>query len=167
MPNRYLADNFAPVHTELTAFDLPVTGNLPEHLDGRYLRNGPNPAEDLGPQHHWFLGQGMVHGVRIAGGRAEWYRNRWVKPQGEDHGPNTNVVQHAGATNVVVELSFTGRTVLRVRDDGRGFTTVNHNGRNRLGVSGMRERALLVGGNLTIFSTPGEGTTIELTMGAT
>jgi two-component system, NarL family, sensor histidine kinase UhpB len=78
----------------------------------------------------------------------------------------SNVVQHAGATTVDVELSFTGRTLLRVRDDGRGFLTVNQNGRNRLGVSGMRERALLVGGNLTIFSTPGEGTTIELTMGA-
>jgi two-component system, NarL family, sensor histidine kinase UhpB len=60
-----------------------------------------------------------------------------------------------------------GRTVLRVRDDGRGFH-MNGNGRNnRLGVSGMRERALLVGGRLNIFSTPGEGTTIELTMGAT
>ena len=68
MPNRYLTDNFAPVHTELTAFDLPVTGHLPEHLDGRYLRNGPNPAADPGPQHHWFLGQGMVHGVRMSGG---------------------------------------------------------------------------------------------------
>jgi two-component system sensor histidine kinase UhpB len=45
---------------------------------------------------------------------------------------------------------------------------MNGNGRNnRLGVSGMRERALLVGGRLNIFSTPGEGTTIELTMGAT
>jgi two-component system, NarL family, sensor histidine kinase UhpB len=79
----------------------------------------------------------------------------------------SNIVQHAGATAVDVELNFVGRTLLRVRDDGRGFLTVNHNGRNRLGVSGMRERALLVGGNLTIFSTPGEGTTIELTMGAT
>ena len=40
-------------------------------------------------------------------------------------------------------------------------------GRNgRLGVSGMRERALLVGGRLNVFSAPGEGTTIELTMGA-
>ena len=37
---------------------------------------------------------------------------------------------------------------------------------NRLGVSGMRERALLVGGRLNVFSAPGEGTTIELTMGA-
>jgi two-component system, NarL family, sensor histidine kinase UhpB len=79
----------------------------------------------------------------------------------------SNVVQHAGASRVDVELNFVGRTVLRVRDDGRGFLTVNGNGRNRLGVSGMRERALLVGGHLDIFSMPGEGTTIELTMGAT
>ena len=80
----------------------------------------------------------------------------------------SNVVQHAGASRVDVELNTVGRTVLRVRDDGKGFESRNgHRGRNRLGVSGMRERALLVGGNLAIFSTPGEGTTIELTMGAT
>jgi len=78
----------------------------------------------------------------------------------------SNVAQHAGARHVDVELSFVGRTVLRVRDDGLGFK-VSSNGRTRLGVSGMRERALLVGGHLTIFSEPGEGTTIELTMGAT
>jgi two-component system, NarL family, sensor histidine kinase UhpB len=79
----------------------------------------------------------------------------------------SNIAQHACASRVDIELNFVGRTVLRVRDDGRGFMTVNSNGRNRLGVSGMRERALLVGGSLAIFSTPGEGTTIELTMGAT
>src|SRR3954451_18194897 len=78
----------------------------------------------------------------------------------------SNVAQHAGARHVDVELSFVGRTVLRVRDDGNGFK-LNGNGRTRLGVSGMRERALLVGGHLTIFSEPGDGTTIELTMGAT
>jgi two-component system, NarL family, sensor histidine kinase UhpB len=78
----------------------------------------------------------------------------------------SNVAQHAGARHVDVELSFVGRTVLRVRDDGHGFR-VNGHSRTRLGVSGMRERALLVGGHLTIFSEPGEGTTIELTMGAT
>jgi two-component system sensor histidine kinase UhpB len=78
----------------------------------------------------------------------------------------SNVVQHAGASEVDVELHFVGRTVLRVRDNGRGFLTVNGKGRNRLGVSGMRERALLVGGSLNIFSAPGAGTTIELTMGA-
>src|SRR5690242_20840098 len=81
----------------------------------------------------------------------------------------SNVVQHSGASAVRVELSSVGRTVLRVRDDGCGFKVANGNGssRNRLGVSGMRERALLVGGRLNVFSAPGEGTTIELTMGAT
>jgi two-component system sensor histidine kinase UhpB len=78
----------------------------------------------------------------------------------------SNVAQHSGARHVDVELSFVGRTILRVRDDGEGFR-VNGSGRTRLGVSGMRERALLVGGHLSIFSEPGDGTTIELTMGAT
>ena len=76
----------------------------------------------------------------------------------------SNVVQHSGASAVRVELSSVGRTVLRVRDDGHGFKPGGRNG--RLGVSGMRERAVLVGGRLNVFSAPGEGTTIELTMGA-
>jgi two-component system, NarL family, sensor histidine kinase UhpB len=80
----------------------------------------------------------------------------------------SNVAQHAGASTVDVELSFVGRTVLRVRDNGHGFNGLTTaNGRARLGLSGMRERALLVGGNLAVFSQPGDGTTIELTMGAT
>jgi two-component system sensor histidine kinase UhpB len=80
----------------------------------------------------------------------------------------SNVAQHAAARHVDVELSFVGRTVLRVRDDGSGFVGLpSANGRSRLGLSGMRERALLVGGNLAVYSAPGDGTTIELTMGAT
>src|SRR4051794_14983749 len=77
----------------------------------------------------------------------------------------SNVVQHSGASAVRVELSSVGRTTLRVRDDGCGFKPSNGSG-GRLGVSGMRERAVLVGGRLNVFSAPGEGTTIELTMGA-
>ncbi len=88
----------------------------------------------------------------------------------------SNIAQHANARHVSVQLSFVGRTVLRITDDGRGFDPgPGHNGRNGrprgriggLGLSGMRERALLVGGNLALYSAPGEGTTIELTMGAT
>src|SRR3954449_10507080 len=79
----------------------------------------------------------------------------------------SNVVQHSRASSVRVELSSIGRTVLRVRDDGCGFAVpANGTPRTSLGVSGMRERALLVGGRLNVFSAPGEGTTIELTMGA-
>jgi two-component system sensor histidine kinase UhpB len=77
----------------------------------------------------------------------------------------SNIAQHADARRVDVELSAVGRTVLRIRDDGNGFQGVPRaNGRAHLGLSGMRERALLVGGHLNVFSEPGEGTTIELTM---
>jgi len=85
----------------------------------------------------------------------------------------SNIAKHAHATDVAVELSFVGRTLLRVRDDGGGFDRSSGkrvNGRHRgraggLGLSGMRERALLVGGNLDVFTAPGAGTTIELTIG--
>ena len=77
---RYLSDNFAPVEHEVTATDLQLIGELPADLCGRYLRNGPNPmtAPD-GATHHWFMGDGMVHGVRLRDGKAEWYRNRYVR----------------------------------------------------------------------------------------
>ena len=42
-----------------------------------YVRTGPNPAS--GTSKHWFFGDGMLHGVRLAGGRAEWYRNRFIR----------------------------------------------------------------------------------------
>jgi two-component system sensor histidine kinase UhpB len=78
----------------------------------------------------------------------------------------SNVAQHAGARKVEVELSFVGRTVLRISDDGRGFAQLNGASRNGgLGVLGMRERALLVGGQLTLWSAPGEGTRVELMIG--
>jgi two-component system, NarL family, sensor histidine kinase UhpB len=87
----------------------------------------------------------------------------------------SNIAKHADAKGVDVELSFVGRTLLRVRDDGAGFDPsarrkVNGRARGRpggLGLSGMRERALLIGGNLDVYTEPGAGTTIELTMGVT
>jgi two-component system, NarL family, sensor histidine kinase UhpB len=51
--------------------------------------------------------------------------------------------------------------VLRVADDGRGFAAGRRGG---LGLSGMRERALLAGGQLAIRSAAGEGTEVELTI---
>jgi carotenoid cleavage dioxygenase len=76
----FLAGGFTPVGEEVTAFDLPVTGRIPRELNGRYLRTGPNVLGLEDPRaHHWMLGQGMVHGVRVRDGRAEWYRNRWIR----------------------------------------------------------------------------------------
>ncbi|SFL56973.1 carotenoid oxygenase family protein [Geodermatophilus ruber] len=116
----FLEGPYAPVTEEITAFDLPVTGRLPAELTGRYLRNGPNPLGLDDPGQHWFLGPGMVHGVRLRDGRAEWYRNRWVRSRavaealGEtwpggpvhndtDFAANTHVLAHAGRTLATVE----------------------------------------------------------------
>ena len=119
--NPYLQGNYAPVHEEVTATQLQVTGAIPEELCGRYLRNGPNPLTAPDPaSYHWFTGDGMVHGIRLCDGRAEWYRNRWVRSAavatglgeaprpgpvhaGMDFAPNTNVVGHAGRTFAIVE----------------------------------------------------------------
>lgn len=78
----------------------------------------------------------------------------------------SNIAQHSDARKVEVELSFVGRTLLKISDDGHGFTPAEgakRNG-NGLGLSGMRERALLVGGRLTLWSSEGEGTRVELAM---
>ena len=127
--NPYLKGALAPVLDEVLALDLPVTGTLPEELEGRWLRNGPNPLGPTDPAtHHWFLGDGMVHGVRLCGGRAEWYRNRWVRgprvaealgeprPAGisfgdRDFGPNTSVGGFAGKTWAMVEAGTTPMTL--------------------------------------------------------
>lgn len=49
MSNPYLTGNYAPVEREQTLTDLEVTGAIPEFLDGRYLRNGPNPINEVDP----------------------------------------------------------------------------------------------------------------------
>ena len=71
MTNPYLVGNFAPVHDEIDAEDLPVVGQVPFELDGVYLRIGPNPRTvENGGNHHWFVGDGMLHGVGLQDGRA-------------------------------------------------------------------------------------------------
>src|SRR6516162_7249248 len=76
--NGYLEGPFAPVAQEVTARDLQVTGTIPRELNGRFLRVGgnPNPVDPEDPRtYNWFIGSGMVFGVRLREGTAEWYRN--------------------------------------------------------------------------------------------
>ncbi|NEQ38261.1 MAG: 9-cis-epoxycarotenoid dioxygenase [Okeania sp. SIO3I5] len=75
--NPYLMGNFAPVSKEITADNLEIKGELPRDLSGMYVRNGPNPQFAPLGKYDWMDGDGMLHGVRISGGRAE-YRNRYV-----------------------------------------------------------------------------------------
>jgi carotenoid cleavage dioxygenase-like enzyme len=119
--NSYLAGNFAPVRDEVTAHELRVTGTIPSELTGRFLRIGPNPLpNEDGASYHWFTGPGMVHGVRLRDGRAEWYRRCWVRSdrvteffgwpavEGPRHGmgdgtANTNVLTMGKRTFAIVE----------------------------------------------------------------
>lgn len=83
----------------------------------------------------------------------------------------TNILHHAGAENVWVEMVYTAETaVLQIRDDGCGFVRENGrvrpsgNGSTGLGLLSMRERAAQVGAALVVASTAGEGTMITVTV---
>jgi carotenoid cleavage dioxygenase len=118
-PHPFLTGLHAPMTEERTVEDLAVTGEIPLALDGRYLRIGPNPIDADARNYHWFLGDGMVHGLRLQGGRARWYRNRWIRseavsaalgepavtaPPGRERDVvNTNVLGFAGQTWAIVE----------------------------------------------------------------
>ena len=120
--NPFLAGNYAPVHDEVD-FELTVTGEVPAGLAGALYRNGPNPQFAPRGEHHWFGGDGMIHGFFVENGKVR-YRNRYVRTNkwlvenaagramfgtfgnpmttdpsvlGQDSGvANTNIVWHAG-----------------------------------------------------------------------
>ena len=66
---------------EYDADDLDVHGELPDDLDGVYLRNTENPLHPAIGRYHPFDGDGMVHMVRFRDGKAS-YRNRFVRTAG-------------------------------------------------------------------------------------
>jgi signal transduction histidine kinase len=74
-----------------------------------------------------------------------------------------NIVRHANARHVRVSVSVKEREIeLLIQDDGVGFHPDQGHQPGHFGLDGMRERARLAGGNLTIISIPGSGTTIRL-----
>jgi carotenoid cleavage dioxygenase len=116
----YLTAHYEPVPDEHTAHDLTVRGTIPPELNGRYFRNGHNPKPGDIPT-HWFKGAGMIHGLRLREGKAEWYRNRWVKTPALDGAPyvrddgsidltasvaGTHVIEHAGRILALQEANL-------------------------------------------------------------
>jgi len=153
--NPYLEGNFAPVEGEITSTELTVEGEIPAELSGRLLRIGPNPVAADPASYHWFLGNGMAHGLRLRDGKAEWYRARYVRDDEvtahfhwpEVGGPkaalaigqgvaNTNIIGHAGKTlaiveagNLPVELDYELETIGRSNFNGGlsgGFSAHPH-----------------------------------------
>lgn len=79
MPNHpNLIGGFAPIQMECDVADLVVTGEIPKDLTGTFFRNGPNPQYAPRDQHHWFGGDGMIHGFKIENGLVA-YKNRFIK----------------------------------------------------------------------------------------
>lgn len=77
----------------------------------------------------------------------------------------TNVIRHASAKTLVVHLSGLGETVsLEVADDGRGITDQQLSDSKALGILGMTERAMFLGGSLRISRNNGKGTIVGLTV---
>ena len=138
--NAFLQGNFAPWRMEGVAEDLEVTGRIPRELNGTYYRNGPNPAFEPPGRYHWFDGDGMIHAITLADGRAH-YRNRWVRSAGLkeeraagrglfsglldiDPGEaprfkntaNTNIVWHAGRLLALMEAALPTRMEPRTVD---------------------------------------------------
>lgn len=121
-PHPLLTGIHLPMTEELTLTDLDVEGVIPDELDGRYVRIGPNPVDPDPRSYHFFTGDGMLHGIRIAGGRALWYRNRWIRSKAVAKalgvapapGPrhifdtvNTSILGHAGNAYALVEAGST------------------------------------------------------------
>ncbi|MET3807937.1 carotenoid cleavage dioxygenase [Nakamurella sp. UYEF19] len=140
----FLLGAFAPVFRETTALTFPVTGRIPPDLNGLFTQIGPNPIRP--PRHtdtdryQWFAQDGMVSGVRLQEGTAQWFRNRWVRSTrvtralgesrtpGRRHFPigtvHTNVVSHAGLLLALVETGCTAVQLTPELDTVR-YTDVN------------------------------------------
>ncbi len=131
--NPFLKGNFAPWRMEGVAEDLEVAGAIPRDLNGTYYRTGSNPAFEPPGRYHWFDGDGMIHAITLADGRAH-YRNRFVRSRGlqeeraagralyrglldldPSEAPaikntgNTNVVKHAGRLLALMEAAWPTR----------------------------------------------------------
>lgn len=140
----WLTGNFAPTMEEVTDNQLKVTGTIPAELNGRYFRNGANPKHGDTP--HWFLGDGMIHGLELSNGKANWYRNRWVKTPILDAVDddsvasmgdltrslaNTHIVGHAGKILALEE----GHWPFELSKDLETVGPYNYNGKLETGMT--------------------------------
>ncbi|CAH9096094.1 unnamed protein product [Cuscuta europaea] len=71
-PRVQISGNFAPVPENAVCHELPVAGNIPECMNGVYVRNGANPHFEPVAGHHLFDGDGMIHAVKFEKGAASY-----------------------------------------------------------------------------------------------
>lgn len=124
--NPYLLDGYAPVHTEISADDLEVIGEIPDDLNGLYVRNGPNPRFNPIGRYHWFDGDGMLHALHFRDGTAT-YRNKWVTTVGFEHESDKGDAAYAGMVEATDSNPGDGRYYRNLKDNAN-TDVVFHNG---------------------------------------
>ena len=102
--NPVLQGNFAPVDNENSFDHLEIIGTIPEDLQGTLLRSGPNPVNP-GPNHHWFMGDGMLHAIQLGNGQAKSYRNRWVRTKGLEEKTGLSAAKGGSQLELMVQGS--------------------------------------------------------------
>ena len=107
-PEFWKVGDYPPVTEEVTETALQVQGTIPPELNGLYVRNGPNSWQ--GGTEHFFMGDGMLHGVSFEQGKASWYKNRYVqtpllynesgfllkRPELAENQINVSLIHHGG-----------------------------------------------------------------------
>jgi carotenoid cleavage dioxygenase len=128
--NPHLSGVFTPTTAEVEADNLKVIGHLPVDLDGLYLRNGPNPRfTPLGSYVYPLEGDGMVHAVRIAEGRAR-YANRFVRTPALRHEEHVGHAIWPGLmTGYLPSVDEVGPFLANTARDTPCINVVRHGGR--------------------------------------
>jgi signal transduction histidine kinase len=156
----------AQINTEITGLRRLITDLRPAALDTFGVKAA---LEALAERVTITSGLEIDFDINLAGD-SRGARERLVPPQESAiyrlvQEALTNVVKHANAASVQISVfEEDGRVELELRDDGDGFEPAAAT--DGFGVLGMRERILLLDGELEIRSAPGEGTTLHATFPA-
>jgi carotenoid cleavage dioxygenase-like enzyme len=128
-PHPYRSGAWRPQSREWNVDDVEVVeGRIPDDLDGLYVRNTENPVHEAISAYHPFDGDGMVHALRIRGGRAS-YRNRFVRTVGFEAEQEAGASLWAGlAERPGQAIRTDGRTARGAMKDASSTDVVVHNG---------------------------------------